>query len=73
MRYERDFETADKKPLGRDDLTRLIRQRESADRRTREDAIACYLAAADGWDEAKEQLGGAFAEQPPGLRESKRD
>jgi hypothetical protein len=73
VRFERDFDTADKKPLGRADHARLIAERHKADERSREDAIACYLAAAEGWDEAREQLGGAFAEELPGLRESKRD
>ena len=69
MRFERDFQTADAKPLGREDFARLIAERHKTDDRTREEAIACYLAAADGSDEARQQLGGAFAEPLPGLSE----
>ena len=43
VRLERDFQRADDKPLGRADFSRLDAERD----RTREDAIACSLAAAD--------------------------
>jgi hypothetical protein len=73
VRFERDFETAGKTPLARKDHARLVAEGRKSAERSREDAIACYLAAADGCDEARAQLGGAFAEVLSGLKESKRD
>ena len=37
---------------------------------TREDALACFLSAAEGWDEAARRLDGAFADCPA-LRKQK--
>ena len=44
-----------------------------ADSQRRQDAIACYLSAGEGWKEAVKRLGGAFAEAEAGLKESKTD
>ena len=33
--------------------------------RDRQKAIACYLSGSDGWRDALDLLGGAFAEQGP--------
>jgi len=41
--------------------------------RERQDAIACYLSASEGWTKAVERLGGAFAAKPGELRERKAD
>ena len=38
--------------------------------RDRQDAVRCYLAAGDGWKEASELLGGAFADSS-GLTQAK--
>jgi hypothetical protein len=35
---------------------------------SREDAIAVYLAASDGWREAVKRLGGTFADTAEGLK-----
>ena len=37
----------------------------------RQDAVTRYLSASEGWQQASEQLGGAFAETEEGLRPTK--
>jgi len=39
----------------------------------RDDAIACYLSGAEGWDEAVKRLGGAFAPGAGRLTDAKGD
>ena len=39
--------------------------------RERHEAIACYLSASEGWDEAVQRLGGAFAAEETGLKDHK--
>ena len=46
---------------------------EEGDVRARYVAIACALSASEGWQEAVRRLGGAFAEESPGLKERKDD
>ncbi|QNN67368.1 hypothetical protein H9L13_12350 [Sphingomonas lutea] len=48
-------------PLTLEDLTALLRGEKGGDDRARQDAIACYLSAGDGWRDAVKKLGGAFA------------
>jgi len=71
-RYERDFRSAAEAPLTLNELVALLGNA-GADARSREDAIACYLSGSDGWRDAVKRLGGAFAQEGPGLRESKLD
>jgi hypothetical protein len=70
-RHERDFRTGAEEPLGLDELLALL----GADGkgRSREDAIACYLSAGEGWREAMKRLGGAFAEGAAELKGRKAD
>jgi len=72
-RHERDFRTAAEAPLSLDELLALLGSGADADERTRQDAIACYLAGGDGWRDAVKMLGGAFAGEEAGLKERKAD
>lgn len=40
----------------------------SAEKRQRQEAIACFLSASEGWKDAKGTLKGAFATIPEALR-----
>jgi hypothetical protein len=72
-RHEGDFRTTAEEPLSIDELLALLSAEGEDGARARQDAIACYLSAGDGWREAMKQLGGAFAELGSGLKESKTD
>ena len=72
-RHERDFRTGAEAPLSLDDLLALLESGADGDVRSREDAIACYLSAGEGWREAMKRLGGAFAEGAAELKERKAD
>ena len=72
-RHERNIRAAGKDPLSLSELLSLIGEpKEQADRE-RHDAIACYLSASEGWAEAVQQLGGAFAEDSRKLKGRKAD
>ena len=71
-RYEGDFRTDAEAPLTLEELLALL-DGGGSDPRSREDAIACFLAGGEGWREALKTLGGAFAEGSIGLRERKAD
>ena len=71
-RHERDFRTGAEEPLSLDELLALLGGADG-DERSREDAIACYLSAGEGWREAMKRLGGAFAEGTAGLKDRKAD
>jgi len=72
-RFERDFRDAAEAPLTLNELLELLGESGDADERTRHDAIACYLSGSEGWREAVQRLGGAFADERAGLRERKTD
>ena len=72
-RHERDFRTGAEEPLSLDELLALLGSGATGDRRSREDAIACYLSAGEGWREAMKRLGGAFAEGAAELKGRKAD
>jgi hypothetical protein len=72
-RHERDFRSGAEEPLSLNELLTLLGSGADGDAETREDAIACYLSAGEGWREAMKRLGGAFAEGPSGLKERKAD
>ena len=44
-----------------DDLLALLGDAKIDSGRDRQEAIACYLSASEGWSEAVQRLGGAFA------------
>ena len=61
-RHEGEFEAAAETSLELEELLRALHSDESAADRDRQAAIACLLSASDGWRDAVERLGGAFAD-----------
>lgn len=72
-RHEGDFRKHAEEPLGMTELLSLLGDGRLTAARSREDAIACYLSASEGWREAMKQLGGAFAKGAAGLKDRKED
>jgi hypothetical protein len=70
-RHEGDFGAAAQEPLSLNELLTLLGDAAENEGRSREDAIACYLAGGEGWREAVKLLGGTFAEGAAELRERK--
>jgi hypothetical protein len=64
-RHEKDFEAAGEAQLPRIEVLSLsAAQRAKRAPASREDALACFLSAGDGWLDALDALGGAFADCP---------
>ena len=61
-RHEGEFEAAAETSLEMGELLRALQRTESAADRERQAAIACLLSASEGWRDAVDRLGGAFAE-----------
>ena len=61
-RHEGDFKAAAETSLEMGELLRALARADSATARDRQAAIACLLSASEGWQEAVERLGGAFAD-----------
>ena len=72
-RHESDFGAKAQEPLSLDELLTLLGNAAEDEGCSREDAIACYLSAGEGWREAVKLLGGTFAEGGTGLKERKAD
>ena len=72
-RHEKEFQASGDEPLSFREFLALVGSEDPADAERRNDAIACYLSAGDGWREAMKRLGGAFAKDEPGLKERKAD
>ena len=72
-RHERDFRDGTQAPLSLDELLALLGSGAHGDERSRQNAIACYLAGSEGWRDAMKLLGGTFAEEVTALREQKAD
>ena len=72
-RHETDFRANAEEPLTLNELLALLDNGDGRESLSREDAIACYLAAGEGWRQAMKRLGGAFAQGERGLRENKAD
>jgi len=60
-RHEPNIRAAVRTELEADELLSIRRDTRDAAERERQEAIACCLSASDGWDEAMQRLGGAFA------------
>ncbi|MEO5612834.1 MAG: hypothetical protein ABIT68_08860 [Sphingomicrobium sp.] len=60
-RFEGDFSAAGDAPLSTTELLTLLGTSTALSVRERQQAIACYLSAGEGWDEALKTLSGAFA------------
>src|SRR4051812_41227205 len=65
-RHEGDFRTGAEEPLSLNELLALLGDGADRGDRSREDAIACYLSAGEGWREAMKRLRGALAAEAPG-------
>jgi len=61
-RHEGEFEAAAETSLEMGELLRALSRSDSAAERERQAAIACLLSASEGWRDAADRLGGAFAE-----------
>ena len=61
-RHEGEFEAAAETSLELEELLRALQSAESAADRDRQAAIACLLSASEGWREAIDRIGGAFAD-----------
>ena len=72
-RHDGDFRGNAEEPLSLNELLALLGSAAESEGQSREDAIACYLSAGDGWREAMKLLGGTFAEGAAGLRDHKDD
>ena len=72
-RHDGDFRAKAQEPLSLDELLAMLGDAAERDGGSREDAIACYLSAGEGWHEAVKQLGGTFAQEEAGLKERKAD
>ena len=71
-RHEPHIRAAARTELGIDELVSLLADTAQSTDRERRDAIACYLSGSEGWTEAMQRLGGAFAAEA-GLRGRKAD
>jgi len=72
-RHEPQFRNAADGPLSLTELIALLGDARGLNDRDRQEAIACYLSASDGWADAARRLGGAFAPEAAGLRDRKGD
>ncbi|HEY0628679.1 MAG TPA: hypothetical protein VGD23_05065 [Sphingomicrobium sp.] len=60
-RIDGKFEAAAEAKLDIDELFAALPGAGEAVARGRQDAIACFLSAAEGWEDARERLRGSFA------------
>jgi hypothetical protein len=72
-RFDGNLEAAGEAKLDADELLSALSTSLSTGQRERQDAIACFLSASEGWRDAKEALKGTFASvsRPSWLREDK--
>jgi hypothetical protein len=63
-RFDGNFEAAGEARLDIDELLKVLSNSADLGREERQDAIACFLSASEGWREAKGTLRGAFASVP---------
>ena len=70
-RFDGKLTAAGEASLDAAELLAALRSRSGGSDLDRAHAIACYLSAGDGWREAVEKLGGAFA--PSGEEAAERD
>ena len=71
-RHEPEFRASADTPLSLSELLALLGNKDGSERE-RQDAIACYLSASDGWADAVRHLGGNFASEAQKLSEGKAD
>ena len=63
-RFDGIFEAAGEAKLDTEELLSVLSSSAQLGREERQDAIACFLSASEGWREAKGTLRGAFASVP---------
>jgi hypothetical protein len=71
-RLEKDFQAETQQSLSLTELLELLNS-SGLEEGERENAIACYLSAGEGWREAMRKISGAFADGETGLKERKQD
>jgi hypothetical protein len=72
-RHEGGIRASAEQPLSLNELLELLSASGECDFEARQDAIACYLSAGEGWRDAMKRLDGAFAEKESALRDRKVD
>ena len=72
-RHESNIRASAEGPLSLNELLALLGEGKAEAERERQDAIACYLSASEGWSEAVQRLGGAFAAEAQELKGRKAD
>ena len=69
-RHEKDIDASGAQPLSAEQVRALLGPAAGGDTR-RAEAAACFLAGAEGWEQAAELLGGTFANCRAGLMSEK--
>ena len=64
-RHESNFSSADEVSLDMAELLAALGAQSTIAARDRQRAIACYLSGSEGWRDALDLLGGAFADEGP--------
>ena len=72
-RHEPDIQASTETQLSLSELLSLLGEQKQGSERERQDAIACFLSAGEGWAEAARRIGGAFAKEARELRDRKAD
>ncbi|HWU92358.1 MAG TPA: hypothetical protein VN106_03830 [Sphingomicrobium sp.] len=71
-RHEPNIRASVRTEVDIDELLSLLRDATDATESERREAIACYLSGSEGWNDALQRLGGAFADAT-GLKGRKAD
>ena len=72
-RHEPHLRSSAEGPLSLNELLALLGDSRVEGLRERQEAIACYLSASEGWSEAVQRLGGTFAAEATRLKDRKTD
>ena len=63
-RFDGNLKAAGEAKLDVDELLSALSSTANRAEQERQDAIACFLSASEGWKDAKDRLKGAFASAP---------
>ena len=72
-RHEPHIRAAKDGPLSLKELLSLLGDPKAGAERERQEAIACYLSASEGWSDAVQRLDGAFAAEVRELKDRNAD
>ena len=72
-RHESNLQASADGPLSLSELLALLGEGKAEAERERQDAIACYLSASEGWSQAVQRLSGAFVVEARELKGRKAD